>query len=410
MFEQTPLGDFEGTNNELPSENKLEASFIKCDRCGGNMTFDPQTQGLKCAHCGAVESFEKNTRVCEQDIEKGFDEAESWQDEAKLFRCENCGAQVVLKNGEVAASCPFCGTPHVVESEELPGIKPTAVYPFVFTEPQAAEKAKKWAKSKLFAPKGFKKDLQSEHMRGVFLPCFTFDSDTFSKYNGRLGERRTRTVKTNKGTRTETYIRWYNVSGTFSKLFDDVFISCGNMPQSELEKLLPYRIETLCTYEQKFLSGYAASHYSKDLKECWKDAKKAMDEELRKLILAKYHCTEVDYLNVSTVHGSVTFKYVLLPVYRINYLYRKKEYPVLVNGNTGKVSGKTPTSPWRVLTAVLICIALFVAFIFAASAFDSCGGDSDIDDYDDDYYYFYDIGYSAADKLDDFTFLTVKNG
>ncbi len=367
-------------------KNRLDASFIKCERCGGNMIFDPQTQALKCERCGSIEDFEKNTLVNERDIEKGFDEAEQWNNEASLFRCENCGAEVVLKNGDVAADCPFCGTPHVVKCDELPGIKPHAVYPFVLTEEQAAEKAKKWARSKLFAPVNFKKNLQSEKMNGVFLPCFTFDSDTFSKYYGRLGERCTRTIKTNKGMRTETYIRWFNVSGTYGKLFDDVFISCGNMPQNELEKLLPYRMETLCLYEQEFLSGYAASHYKKDLKDCWKDAKTIMDKELRECILAKYNCSEVDYLNVSTVHNAVTFKYVLLPVYRSNFVYQKKEYHIEVNGNTGKVCGKTPISPLRVLTAVLAGIAAFVIFIMLLTAFDSCGENEPYEEPYEDWY------------------------
>lgn len=195
-------------------------------------------------------------------------------------------------------------------------------------------------------------------MRGIFQPCFTFDSDTFSKYYGRIGERRTRTVKTSNGTRTETYIKWYNVSGTISRFFDDVFVSSGDTPQSEMEKLMPYNIDTLCVYEHKFLSGYAANHYKRDLKDCWGDAKKRMDVAIRRAVLDKYGCTEVDYLDVSTVHNDVTYKYVLLPVYRTNFAFRKKQYPVTVNGNTGKVCGKTPVSPLRVFLAVVLAMAL----------------------------------------------------
>lgn len=364
--------------------SEANAAFIKCERCGGNMLFDPQTQALKCGRCGFIESFEKDAHVNEQDIEKGFAAAEQWDGEATVFRCESCGAQVVLKNGEVAASCPFCSTPHVVKSSELPGIKPQAVYPFALTKQAALEKAKKWAKSKFFAPSKFKKNLQRGQISGVYQPCFTFDSDTFSKYYGRVGERRTRTVKTKNGVRTESYIAWRNVSGTYSELFDDIFVSCGKMPQSELEKLLPYRIETLCVYEPKLLSGYSASHYSRELAACWHDAKDVMDKQIRSAILKKYSCSEVDYLNVCTIHNAVTYKYVLLPVYYSNFVYRKKQYPVTINGNTGKVYGKTPVSPWRVLAVVLVAIALLVGLFFIADS-ESCAVSDDYDDYYDYY-------------------------
>lgn len=372
MLDENDVFDSGAQKNGADAEGeRRDAAFIKCERCGGNMIFDPQTQSLKCERCGFIESFEKDARVNEQDIEKGFKAAEQWNGEATLFRCESCGAQVIFKSGEVAANCPFCSTPHVVKCDELPGIKPQAVYPFALTKPQAIEKAKKWARSKLFAPSKFKKDLERGKINGVYQPCFTFDSDTFSKYYGRIGERHTRTVKTKNGVRTESYIAWRNVSGTYGELFDDVFVSCGKMPQNELEGLLPYRIETLCVYEPKLLSGYSASHYSRDLSECWHDAKAVMDKQIRRAILNKYSCDEVDYLNVSTVHNAVTYKYVLLPVYYSNFVYRKKQYPVKINGNTGKVCGKTPISPLRVLTAVFLAVALLLG-LFIVSDCESC--------------------------------------
>ena len=50
----------------------------------------------------------------------------------------------------------------------------------------------------------------------------------------------------------------------------------------------------------------------------------------------------------------------MLPVYRTNFTYRKKQYPVTVNGNTGRVSGKTPLSPLRVAIAIILTQALFI--------------------------------------------------
>ena len=346
-------------NGNIGGANK-DTAFIKCENCGGNMVFDPQIQALRCEHCGSVDDFKKDKHVEEHDIEKGFDEAQSWSGEATLFRCENCGAEVIMQSGEVAAKCPFCGTPHIVKTDEMPGIKPQALYPFLLSKEQASEAAKKWARKCIFAPRKFKKTLSHENMNGIYQPCFTFDSNTFSKYAGRIGERRTRTVKTSNGTRTETYIEWRNVSGTISKFFDDVFVSSGDTTQSELNKIMPFKTETLCVYEHKFLSGYVANHYKRDLKDCWKDAKNMMDAAIRRAILNQYGCTEVDYLNVSTTHEAVTYKYVLLPVYRTNFNYRKKQYPVTVNGNTGRVSGKTPLSPLRVAIAIILTLALFI--------------------------------------------------
>jgi hypothetical protein len=52
----------------------------------------------------------------------------------------------------------------------------------------------------------------------------------------------------------------------------------------------------------------------------------------------------------------VTFKHVLLPLWVGTYRYRGRQYPVLINGQTGKVSGEKPRDA-------------FIVFGFAASTF-----------------------------------------
>lgn len=360
----------ENNLNQSEREQTLqekESVFIKCEGCGSNMTFDPLTQKLKCEHCGKQVDFNKSNQVDEVLLEEALKNAPKWNDEVTLYSCENCGANFKMTNTEVSVICPYCSTTHIVKREDLAGVKPTAVYPFLLDNHSAIGASKKWAKRRIFAPSKFKKNLIENNLHGIYMPFFTFDSDTYSYYEGRLGERRTRTVRNSKGeTRTETYIVWHFVKGNFSKFFDDVTITAGGISQKELDKLQPFKKETLCVYENKFLSGYSARHYSKDIKQCWNDAKKVIDRQLQQDILHYYGYDVIDYLNVSTNHNSVTYKYVLMPVYRLNYRYNKKDYPVLINGNNGKVTGKAPVSPLRVAVAVVLGIALIAGICVLA--------------------------------------------
>ncbi len=349
--------------NEISEENKerKNTTYVKCSNCGSNMIFDPITQALKCNHCGSIDDFSKDKNVKELDILDSLVVNEDWDKDSSVYRCDNCGAVVVLNVGEVAKNCPYCGTSHIVKSEELAGLKPNAVYPFSITEEQGALKAKEWAKRKFFAPRKFKKTLLAENMRGVYEPCFTFDSFTYSTYVGRVGDRRTRTVGSGKNRRTETYIVWYNISGTYYHNFDDVMVNAtSKYTQKQLDKLLPFNYETINVYEQKFLTGYMAHRHEKSVNDSWEEAKDIMDAKLKAKILSQYHYDVVDYLNVSTTHEKVTYKYVLLPIYNLVFNYNKKNYNVYVNGNTGKVAGKTPVSPLKVLGLILGIVAIIV--------------------------------------------------
>ncbi len=338
-------------------ENKKETVTIKCSNCGGNMVFDPETQMLKCPHCETVTDFEKSAEVQELDILSAFGNAETWKDESNVYKCENCGAVVVLKVGETATGCPYCATAHVVKTTELAGLKPNAVYPFTITKQTALEKAKAWAKSKLYAPKSFKNNLYAENFRGVYQPCFTFDSRTVTHYSAKLGIRRTRTVGYGKNRRTETYIEWRFVSGVYNDFFDDILINADTTySQQTLEKILPFDNSAIKVYDDEYMMGFMAKRSDRKVENCWEDAKLRMDAFIKSKVLSQYRHDVVGYFNAKTTHFDVTHKYVLLPLYLLSYKYKKKYYSVHVNGNTAKVVGKSPVSFWKVLSTIGICV------------------------------------------------------
>lgn len=369
---QNTANDYENEESLLnDTDKRAETEFVKCSTCGGNMVFDPEKQVLSCPYCGQYKDFLKDSDVKERDIETAFELAEKW-DDTSVVSCDNCGAKFVVTSNEVALYCPYCGTSHVRKSSDLAGIKPNALYPFIFSRERANDIAKKWAKRKLFAPKRFKKNICADNIHGVYEPCFTFDSKTVSCYDGRLGKRRTRTIRTKDGVRTETYIEWRHVSGVYDHFFDDVTIAAGGgLEQRSYDKLSPFDMNTIKVYNKDYLAGYSANHYSKDLKTAWEESKQIMDSRIRKFIVDMYNCDVVGYLNVSTIHNDATFKYVLLPVYILNYRYGKKDYKVLVNGNTGKVTGKTPVSFWRVLIAILLGFGVIAGCCLLANCEDN---------------------------------------
>ncbi len=349
---------FEQELNALELEEK-DTVYVKCSSCGANMVFDPKTQALKCGHCGSIEDFSKSKAVEELDILNSLRERETWDSESSVYRCDNCGAVVILPPHDSATKCPYCSTSHIVKSSELAGLKPSAVYPFTLTQGEGVEKAKTWAKNRFFAPKAFKKSLLAENMQGIYEPSFTFDSFTYSTYVGRIGKRHTRVVGSGRNKRTETYIVWRSISGSYAHNFDDVMINASSSyNQNDLNKLMPFNYNTINVYEQKFLTGFMARRHEKSVGDSWDEAKDVIDGELRRKILAQYDHDIVDYLNVSTTHERVTYKYVLLPIYNLVFKYKKKPYNVYVNGNTGKITGKTPVSPLKVTLLVLGIIAV----------------------------------------------------
>ncbi len=350
-------------DSNVEKQVRVQTSLVKCDSCGSNLVFHPEKNQLYCEHCGYTKEIQNRTSAQELDLVGAFSRDEKWEEETVVFRCDNCGAKVVLSKNESAKDCPFCGTAHVQKTEELAGLKPNAVVPFAFGLDKALTFSKTWAKKGMFTSNKFKKNLDARNLQGVYTPCFTFDSYTTSTYVGRIGKTHTRVVGTGKNRRTETYVVWRNISGTYLSNFDDILITAGSkFDQKKLDKLSPYYTGGSVSYKEDYLLGYMAYHYDAEITDCWDTAKGIIDSALRKQILSQYSYDRVDYLSVNTSHDRVTYKYVMLPVYMGNFHFKKKTYSFQINGATGKVIGKKPKSAIK-LTSFITAIVAVVGVI-----------------------------------------------
>lgn len=349
--------------DKLYKTAKIETDTENCPNCGGTLVYSPNQGKLQCEYCASMIDFEKKLGIDERELEELFSQNNLWT-ETEVYRCNNCGAKEVVSKNEISKQCPFCGTTNVVKTEELSGIKPHGVVPFRLTNLEAAAVARKWLKTRFFAPKKFKESAAPQKIHGVYNPVFTFDSKTVSTYEGRLGEHYTVTSTRNGKTVTETKTRYFYVKGSYNGTFDDLLVQGSErITQQTLNAIEPFPTNDANEYSSKFMTGFVANQYSIDGKTCFVQAKKEMDARIRRAILSKYHHDTVSYLNVNTTYHNLKFKYVLIPVYIGHTDWKTKLYHFYVNGYHGKITGNTPVSGWKVTMIVLLVLAVLFCII-----------------------------------------------
>ncbi len=346
-----------------PENSENRTAVMKCPACGADMIYDAESGKLLCEHCGTQKEIESKTSE-ELDFERLLTDKGGW-DESHVFRCENCGAQEVLDKNEIAKQCPFCGATNIVETSELPDIRPNAVVPFRVALKDAATAVKTWVRKRIFAPQKFRKSAKPEKMKGVYMPSFSFDSSTNSYYTAVLGKHYYVTRRVNGKTVQEQRTRYFTVSGSYEMFFDDVLIQAsGTIDQKSLNKLQPFQTNESREYTKEYLSGYTATQNTKSGLECWEEAKNVIGNRLRSAILSQYVYDEVSSFRISTQYSGITFKYILLPVYVGHCKWHTKIYNFFVNGLNGKVTGKAPISPLKVFITVLIAAGVIVGLYF----------------------------------------------
>jgi len=342
-----------------------DTSVTKCPACGANMVYSAERQKLYCNHCGAEKEIQEK-RSSEQHIVSVLtDNACGWEDESHVFVCQTCGAREILDKNEIAKTCPFCGASNIVETGELPGLKPNAVVPFAINKESAGASVKKWIRKRLFAPRRFRKSAKPEKLEGVYTPAFTFDSITETDYWARLGEYYYVSVTRNGKTERVRKIRYFNVSGHYTMAHDDVLIQAsGNIEQKFVDKMQPFNTNESQEYKKEYLSGFSATQYKKSGNVCWQEAQGVMEQRVKYAALGQYRYDVISSYNANTQHRNVTYKYVLLPVYVGHCKWGKKIYNLFVNGHSGKVAGKAPVSPIKVGSLVTAIIGVLVGLYF----------------------------------------------
>lgn len=351
-------GTVDNYGNEGPKVVQ-DVDVFKCPNCGNDLSFKPETGKLACEHCGTAQDIHINRNVQAAPVDFNLDKATKWAAETRTFKCESCGATVTFDKSEFSAECPYCGGNKVLKLEQFDGIRPNALLPFVLTAAQAFTAYFKWLKKKLFAPSKMKKDAKVEKVKGVYCPCWTFDSNTFSSYSGVVGNYYYVTVGSGKNRRTERRIRWRPVSGRYSRDFKDVLVEASpHLDQKDIAALRPFPLSNAVVYDRRFLSGFFADHYDRNLKEGWGIGSELMRKDIYNDIKRSLNCDVVQTLNVNTNFNDSRFKHMLLPVYVCNSKWKEKLYNFFVNGINGKVTGKTPVSAAKVSIAVGIGAAV----------------------------------------------------
>jgi ribosomal protein S27E len=365
----------------LPEQQAANAETkLACEQCGAVLAYAPGTDKLQCLYCGHENTIhEVETEIVEHSLDDALASGVGAApiEETQTVKCASCAAEFTFDPATHAGSCPFCGHSIVESTGVNRQIKPAAMLPFLITEQEAKAEVKRWLQNLWFAPTKLKTYARDEgRLSGVYLPYWTFDSRTRTRYRGRRGDFYTvpMQVRTRVNGRMVTQtrqvqkVRWQRAGGEVGRFFDDVLVLASrSLPTWMTDRLEPWDLLGLKPYAPEYVAGFQAEAYQLGLDDGFQAAAIKMREVISQDVRRDIGGDLQEIQRMEIEHSDRTFKHVLLPSWLGAYLFRGKSYHLCVNARTGAVQGERPYS-WVKIAMAVIAGAIVLAIALALFA------------------------------------------
>lgn len=321
----------------------------KCPCCGGAIEFDSTLQKMKCPYCDTefeVEDLRSYQEACEtedqDDLSWESQPEAHWQEDdgMSLYVCQSCGGEIACEATAAATSCPFCGNPVVMTGNLSGDLRPDYVIPFKLDKAAAKAALSRHLKGKRLLPKAFRDEHHIDEIKGIYVPFWLFDAD--ANANVRFRATKVRTWSDSSFNYTET--RHYALIRSGLVGFQRVPVDgSAKMPDEMMESIEPFFFEDAVDFETAYLAGYLANRYDVSSQEGMERANQRIrqsTEDCMANTTGGYTAVVPEHSAIRLSNSSVS--YALYPVWVLNTTYQGKQFPFVMNGQTGKFAGNLP--------------------------------------------------------------------
>ncbi len=348
-----------------------------CETCAANMTWDPAVDALACAYCGARQPVPRaDGEIEERPLDAVASAARGLGIEARVAKCQNCGAGVTYGGKGTSEVCVYCGSSNVLSQDaNRNALRPESVVPLDVGEEEVRASFQAWIAGLWLRPNALAKTKRFEAV-GVYVPFWTFDCHVDSSWSADAGYyywvTETYTVvvngKTEVRTRSVRKVRWVPAWGERSDDYDDVLILASKgLPGELVDELGGFDTKALVPYRPEYLAGWRAEEYEVELESGWDQGRERVRDSQRARCSGDVPGDTQRDLRVHDTFTDVRWKHVLLPIWSLQYRFQNEVYTVLINGQTGKIVGKAPYSWVKIGALVLAVVAVVVAVVLATS-------------------------------------------
>ena len=345
------------------------AKKYSCKICGAELYFDPARGKLHCEYCGsdfdpAEYSYDPEEDggqddVIPQAVSEGEDSAHAEPgtetdesvstDDLVVYKCPNCGAEVITSKKTVATTCVYCNRAITLSGNVQGEFRPDYVLPFTKQRKDVEEAYKALCRQSILTPRQLYSQSTIEKIKGMYVPYWLYTFEGTAGFRVRAERVNVYIAGDDEVTEISRYVLEESGSGIFDRVPADAMAAMDNEMMDSIE---PFDLSKLEKFNPAYLTGFYTQRWdenaAKNEPRAKNRAKEAISQELMKH-LGTYTTTYIDDEVYSWREHKI--EQVMLPVWMLYTEYKGEKYVFGMNGQTGKMMGSLPKDPMRLITA-----------------------------------------------------------
>ena len=262
---------------------------------------------------------------------------------SQVVQCDACGGAVAYDAADEQAACLFCASV-TLRADDLDESVPTpgSMLPFELDRDEADKQFRRWARSSWWYAEPLRR-LELE-LNPMLLPIWRFEASLETHWAGLVSA---------PGTRNGSRPR----SGVEHAQLGTVVPASMGLRAEELDAVMPFRegaavrFDSSLPHEIPGLTERAASER----------ARESLLEEHRNRIARARKLTRC---NANTVIRVREAQLLMVPIYIASLRFRDRPWRLVINGQTGAVTGKAPLDRRKVAFVVALVIAVVLAIVW----------------------------------------------
>lgn len=298
-----------------------------------------------------------------------------WGAPLKAVHCAHCKEAHLAPKGEILSHCPFCAqgpvTPQLAFMRKEP---PEQVVPYAVSEQKLAGILERWTQGIWFRPAELKASALMKRARRYLIPLWLVDGQVTGAWRADVGfdyqavsyqDRYSEGTGWSSRKVTEGRVRWEPRVGRISRSYENAAAPALDDHRALMDRLGGFDLEQRADYSVEAVTGGVVRIPSLEHEAAWPGAQvafvRAAGEECRQAAGADH----IREFALEAEYDDLNWTLLLLPAYVTWYQDGERTWPVLVNGQSGRVSGVRRASTRKAnVTSFILGVVGVLMFLF----------------------------------------------